>query len=138
MSILRFLLFKISSWKKWVCPNNLIYYTTDVYLYRFPYGEFIWMYLFFLSVRDSSYSWSPLRMFSFCENLFLSMIICENLFELFTSVRLFSYLCSSARISFYLWSSLRIFSYLYHLWESLLLSIFFKEVVFLKMYFLRD
>ena len=92
---------KIFLRKIWVCPDSLIYYTTDVYPPQSPYGKlffsnfFICMHLF-LSLRISSYSRSFVRIFSFLresfliydhlwesilfsENFFWTLLICENL-----------------------------------------------------------
>ena len=112
---------KIFLKKIWVCPDSLIYYTTDVYPPHPPNGKLF--YSNFLFACTYFYLWESLLIhdhlwesFLFCENLFLSMIICENLFflvriffEPFLSVRICSYLWSSMRIFSYSWSSVRIF-----------------------------
>ena len=93
--------------KSWNCPNNLIYYTTDV-CYPQPFYQqlfftkfstnffttFIYLHLCapILSVRTSSYSWS--------------------------SVKISSHSWSPVRISSFLWES---FSNPSYLWKSLLI-----------------
>ena len=108
--------------KKWVCPDNLIYYTTDVYPPHPPpsYGElfstelapiflrhsliFIYVHLF-LFVRTSFYLSEPILI---CQNLFLFVktyfhlcaliFVCENLFLfmiIFENLFLFMIICEN-------------------------------------------
>ena len=89
-------------------PHNLIYYTTDVFTYQFSCGEFVYIHLF-LSVRISFYSWSPLRIFSFCENLYFFIYdqLWESFWILLISENLFLFIVICGNL-FYLWSFLGI------------------------------
>ena len=99
-------------------PHNLIYYTTDVFTYRFSCEEFVYIHLF-LSVRISFYSWSPLRIFSFCENLYFFIYdqLWESFWILLISENLFLFMVICGNL-FFIYD---------HFWESPLLSTFFIE-----------
>ena len=62
----------------WSCPDNLKYYTTDVYPYWPADQEFICMHLF-LFVWILDYLWKSLLFVRISLNLFFFMIICANL-----------------------------------------------------------
>ena len=54
------------------CPDNLIYYTTDLYPYQPVYQEFICTHLFIFVIicENLFYLWEPFLIFLVCENLF--------------------------------------------------------------------
>ena len=112
--------------KKWVCPDNLIYYTTDVYP---PHPPFLWRIIFHWI---STNFFTPFTYFYLCalificENLFLSVRTYSHLSEsLFICQNLFSSVCTYFR----LWESLLVYD---HLWESLLIYDHMWESIFLK------
>ena len=127
--ILCFFMFVKSSRKKKEevsnCPNALIYVTTDVYPPRPTYGKlFYYLFLsmiicenlFFLGgLFWISYClWSSVRISSFYDNFFESLLIYDHLSESFSFIKiflnlfLFFYLCVLILIFFY-----QIYSHLY-------------------------
>ena len=66
----------------WNCPDNLVYYNTDLYPYQHAYGEFICTHLFFFVIicENLFFLWEYFWILLIYKNLFLFMIICENLF----------------------------------------------------------
>ena len=89
------------------CPDNLIYYTIDVYLLQPRYGELAF-------TKFSTNFFTAFIYFHLCalifiyKNLFLFMIVCENLFlsHSWSTVRIFSFLQESFLIHDDLWKSL--------------------------------
>ena len=58
--------------KNWNCPDNLIYYTTDVYLYQPIYQEFIPMHIFWFAIicKNPLFLWKSLFYDHLWESLF--------------------------------------------------------------------
>ena len=80
----------------WNCPNNLIYYNTDVYPYQPTENLFVRTYFYF---------WSSVRISSFYENLFESFLsvkisfYCENLLESLSFVWIYIFMKISKRMN---------------------------------------
>ena len=113
----------------------------------YPWESFLFMRIFlnlvlFVIIREKlfflwesfwiSYLWSSMRIFSFYENLFESLLICDHPWESFLFMRIFLnlvlfmiirenlfFLWESFWISSYFWSSVRIFTFYENLFESL-------------------
>ena len=102
--------------KKLVCPNSLIYYTTDVYYPSTPQWRIIFSIFFFYfhapMFNCVNLLWPSAKISSFCENLFF---VLENLFFFVKNVLNSSYLSESLLIYDHLWKFLFIYD---HLWES--------------------
>ena len=126
------------------CPDTLIYYTSDVsllnlsiknlfirtYFYLWASGEsLLFMRIFWIS----SCLWSSVRIFSFYENLFKSLLIYNHLWEsllfmrIFLNFFLYMINCENLFESFLIYD---------HLWESFpFMRILFNPFFFITNFF---